>query len=248
MVTIGSDPEAFIFDNQKQKIVSVENLIKQDGSGTKENPLDIGRGCNIQEDNALVEWNTKPVKTLKEWLKIQNYSMDYINMVLGDKYQIDLSSSAYLDWNDLLTEQCIEAGCEPDYNAWNELSNNAPDLTNSNLRSAGGHIHIGIDADIDQLLNLVKVMDKYLGIPSLKMDPDNERREIYGKAGCFRIKEYGVEYRTLSNFWLQSEELMTWAFNQTMRAVENINEYVDYEVEDIINKNQVEKCVEYSVI
>jgi len=32
-----------------------------------------------------------------------------------------------------------------------------------------------------------------------------------------------LEYRTLSNFWLKSEELMEWAFNQTMLAIDFVN-------------------------
>jgi hypothetical protein len=41
------------------------------------------------------------------------------------------------------------------------------------------------------------------------------RRELYGKAGAFRPKPYGVEYRVLSNRWLNSEALIRWVYNQS---------------------------------
>lgn len=46
------------------------------------------------------------------------------------------------------------------------------------------------------------------------------RRELYGKAGAFRPTSYGVEYRTLSNFWLRRKEYMQWVYAQTHRAFE----------------------------
>lgn len=65
-------------------------------------------------------------------------------------------------------------------------------------------------------------MDLYLGVPSILMDGDTDRRRLYGKAGAYRSKPYGVEYRTLSSFWVADPKLIGWAFEQTMRAVEAV--------------------------
>ena len=36
----------------------------------------------------------------------------------------------------------------------------------------------------------------------LLMHNDPLRRKLYGRAGRFRVKPYGLEYRTLDNYWL----------------------------------------------
>ncbi len=48
-------------------------------------------------------------------------------------------------------------------------------------------------------------MDLFIGITSLFLDDDNLRRSMYGKAGCFRNKSFGVEYRVVRNFWITTE-------------------------------------------
>ena len=39
-----------------------------------------------------------------------------------------------------------------------------------------------------------------------------------------RIKEYGVEYRTLSNFWIFSEKTIEWVYEQTRKALEFVKD------------------------
>jgi len=39
-------------------------------------------------------------------------------------------------------------------------------------------------------------------LPFLKFDKQKNRRAFYGQPGLFRKKPYGIEYRTLSSFWL----------------------------------------------
>jgi len=48
---------------------------------------------------------------------------------------------------------------------------------------------------------LIKLLDIILGITSVLMDnrTNKERRKMYGKAGDYRLKSYGIEYRVLSN-------------------------------------------------
>jgi hypothetical protein len=100
-----------------------------------------------------------------------------------------------------------------------------------------------------------------LGVPATLIDTDTARREFYGKAGSFRPKDTinfdadigpdpydGVEYRTLSNFWLKSEELMGWVWNGVERVYNNLEELSDKalfykdEVVSIINSGNSEKA------
>jgi hypothetical protein len=83
-------------------------------------------------------------------------------------------------------------------------------------------------------------MDFYLGLPSLAYDSDQERREMYGKAGCCRYKPYGTEYRTLSNAWLKSEALMRWVYRNTVKGMNELmagNNLADKygDIQEIIN-------------
>jgi len=62
------------------------------------------------------------------------------------------------------------------------------------------------------------------------------------RAGACRPKEYGVEYRVLSNFWLRTDEFIEWVYNQTQRAVDNKNylseildKYTPSLIQDTIN-------------
>jgi hypothetical protein len=67
-------------------------------------------------------------------------------------------------------------------------------------------------------------MDLFVGCPMIEFDKDTGRRELYGKAGAFRKKSYGVEYRTASNAWIESEDRIRWAWAQTEKAVKFVED------------------------
>lgn len=124
--------------------------------------------------------------------------------------------------------------CEPDFNVWEECINEPADLSTTNLRVCGGHISIGWDNPTqEQQLDMVKAMDATVGLESILLDSDTERKKLYGKAGCFRFREYGIEYRSLSNFWIKSDESLKWAWNITMKAI------------DLVNSGKIEEIKEY---
>jgi hypothetical protein len=46
-----------------------------------------------------------------------------------------------------------------------------------------------------------------------------ERRQIYGRAGEYRLPDHGLEYRTLSNFWLRAYPLFSLVMGLSRLAV-----------------------------
>lgn len=81
-------------------------------------------------------------------------------------------------------------------------------------------MHVGFSG-LDPVM-VIRSMDLHLGVPSLQLDKGELRRKLYGKAGSYRPKPYGAEYRTLSNFWIFKDELINWVYEQTQRAVDFI--------------------------
>ena len=216
-ILIGSDPEAFVRNKQTGEIVSAIGLIP----GDKDRPYAISEeGHAVQTDNVMVEFCVPAAKSAQQLNQDIKFCLDTLNKMLPDELEVVILASATLDKKYLRSKKARLFGCDPDFNVYTLQPNIAPNAKNNYLRSAGGHIHIGYeDVKFEMNLKIVQAMDLFLGLPSLILDKDTERRKMYGKAGCFREKNYGVEYRTLSNFWIASEESINWAFNQSHRAV-----------------------------
>lgn len=216
IITVGCDPEMFLEDN-KGNIVSAEGLI----GGTKSSPRPISEnGHSVQEDNIMVEFNVPPSSTSDEFINNINFVKEYLtDYVTQYDLKLNYLASSLISKEHLQTKQAKTFGCEPDFNVYLQDVNTPPN-SESQLRSCGGHIHIGYDnPDIETSEKIVKAMDLFLGLPSVWLDPDSKRRLLYGKAGSFREKPFGLEYRTLSNFWIKDNQSIKWAFEQTVAAV-----------------------------
>jgi hypothetical protein len=88
------------------------------------------------------------------------------------------------------------------------------------------------------------MLDYVIGLPSILIDTDSQRRKLYGKAGSMRHKDYGVEYRTVSNFWLGSQELMSWVYDRTLWATQNLNLLPEFM--EIADGNTIRKVINNS--
>lgn len=232
----GADPELFVVDGTGSIVPVIGKL-----GGTKQQPLPVTLGA-VQEDNVLAEFNINPASTEDEWVHNLTTVMAQLDARLLDQGCRTLIQSSHDFDAGVLLEYgpaAMEAGCEPDFNAWQQEENPTPQL--KTLRTAAGHIHFGLDGDFTMMdiAEAVKRHDLFLGVPSILMDTDNRRREVYGKAGCFRPKNYGGEYRTISNFWLRDEQLMRWAWQESERALSWDGE-VPHAVEDCINNHDPE--------
>lgn len=223
-ITLGTDPELFAYSHIEKKYKPMCGLI----GGTKTKPLSIVKdqpGFTLQEDNVSIEFTIPPVKDLKEWLNNINFVKDYIRETVLKPLLLvpDYISSARFLKEDLNSKAAQTMGCDVSYNAYT-FAPNKVDRKDYTLRTSGFHIHIGYDnPDPEISIEIIKAMDLFLGVPSVLIDPDKERRKMYGKAGEYRLTSYGVEYRPLGGFFLLTDELLTWAFNNTMKALEFVN-------------------------
>lgn len=212
-LTLGSDPEFFLLNNVG-KVVSSHTAGVQ---GDKKHPHALEYGA-MHRDNVLVEINVPPAHTVDEWVSSHVRTMKLAESEISDEYKIAKDVSVHMDMDELWHPEAATFGCEPDYCAYTREKNPAPN-SYTDLRSAGGHVHFGYETEQQDMdVRIVLAADLFLAVPALLMDHDDERRSLYGKAGAYRPKPYGVEYRTLSNFWIHSEALMSWCFRNAERA------------------------------
>lgn len=244
ITALGCDPEVFLADHNGKFISSV-GLI----GGSKDEPRPIDdEGNAVQEDNVTVEFNTPPCQDSAAFIAHINKNKDWIK-AQAEKFGLStiIKPSAVFDDDQLTTEAAKTFGCEPDFNAWNDGRRNPrPEAENPNLRSCGGHVHIQLlDPNMDHL-EVVKAMDLFVGCLMLDFDDDTGRRELYGKAGAFRKKSYGVEYRTASNRWIESDERIQWVWDQTEKALEFVamgNTFTEEQgrrIQDCINNSDMD--------
>jgi hypothetical protein len=229
-ILLGCDPELFLVDATGAFVSSIGKI-----GGTKEcpRPVPIGEGFAVQEDNVALEYNIPPANNADDFIAKIRSIMGFLGeQVAKQGLHFSDQSAVFFPKDQLNDPRALEFGCEPDYNAWTKAENPRPKADDATLRSCGGHVHVGAQ-DVD-VINSVKLMDLYLGVPSVLIDKGDLRKKLYGKRGAYRPKPYGFEYRTLSNFWVVGgDELIKWVWNNTQLALDAEHIRVDEE-EDVI--------------
>lgn len=241
-LTFGCDPEFFV--KKEGKHVSAHGLVP----GTKASPYSLPIGA-VQVDGMALEFNTPPASTWGTFSILIEEVLKDIRGMVGEEYEFDFSPVAHFG-KEYIDEQPFEArelGCDPDYNAYTGMANPRPD-GDMGFRTASGHIHIGWTKDMDPFdpdhfeacRMLTKQLDMSLGIASLWWDKDTTRASMYGKLGTFRPKPYGLEYRVLSNAWVESEILREIVFKYAKKSTEDLlkgsryyserGQYIDFSI------------------
>ncbi len=214
-VTVGADPEFWLYDNSP----GVGAIIPCVGRvpGTKKHPHQLGSGYFCHEDNVTIELGI-PVLTdgstlgmiIKEGKK--RILDEFFAPRSGNPYQLYFSDQVYFDSNQLTSKQAQTFGCEPDFDAYtNGKMREVPEsIIKGNVRYAGGHIHIGGTFNCPPFVAAL-FADLFISVNSQISNPRETfseaatgsalRRDHYGAAGVFREKPYGIEYRTPSNWW-----------------------------------------------
>lgn len=256
--TLGSDPEFFAIKDRYAYAGC--GLIP----GSKGDPYPVNGGA-VQVDGLALEINVDPAHSREEFVFNTRIVMKELKSMISQKggYDLGIMPIAYFSPDIMkavskMFPDSVLLGCDPDFNAWSTQKNSSPsDVLDTHkdafLRTAAGHIHIGwtekaeISPESEHFMlcvDLAKELDCHLALPSILINPKDEkkRRSMYGKAGAFRPKPYGMEYRALSNFWTRSESLMGWVYDGVESALdcltsgEEKHSKFGAEVQDVINR------------
>ncbi|QDP53362.1 MAG: putative COOH.NH2 ligase-type 2 [Prokaryotic dsDNA virus sp.] len=243
---LGADPELFV--TKEGRFLSAFGLIE----GDKARPKKVDKGA-VQVDGMALEFNIDPATNKREFVNNIQAVMSTLREMVPE-YNLTVVPTAHFgaEYIEAQPNKAKELGCDPDFNAYTGLENIKPDEALP-FRTGAGHVHVGWtedergDVHNDMCRLLVKELDVILGLPSLILDTDVTRRKMYGQAGAYRVKPYGVEYRVLSNFWIKSEHLIEFVYQGVSRAILNLSEgnplHEKYDVETIINSNDIEKAM-----
>lgn len=250
---IGCDPEFFLKNTLTGLPVSAHGVVP----GTKKEPFVVDDGA-LQVDGMALEFNTNPARTFNEFNHNIVSVMAVMRSIVPPSFEFDITGSVVFDdaTLDAMPDVAKELGCDPDFNAYTLDANPRPSPPVPGLRTASGHIHLGIGqfddphgAEHMELCGvMMKALDRFCGTTSVIMDPDPTRRQLYGRAGAFRPKVYGGEYRVPSNAWIATEETRREMFDMVKATMDwlssdNITRNVpDADVIDAINRSDVEEC------
>jgi hypothetical protein len=149
---------------------------------------------------------------------------------------IDYDHSALVFDEDYLSIPEMQVfGCEPDYNAFTMSANETPMPPQPGFRSAAAHVHIGWANPSDEdRLELIRLCDVFVTCRFLReqTESDAKRRQLYGKAGAFRPKNYGVEHRVLSNSWQKNHGTIDQTLKGYQDAIAALNAGLSVDEDD----------------
>lgn len=231
--TIGADPEMMVRSLATGLLVPICDKV----GGTKDQPLPFTNnkgqaleGFKYQEDNVAFEVNIPPCATSRDFTYCIQRVLDLSNNLLAEKgLKLEYNRSAHrFAATDLLSPKAQTIGCDPDMCAYGG-KDDAPiarepfDIKDlGTWRFAGGHIHFGYDMELDVPPHVVvRLIDACVYLPIISKDKQKARRTKYGLAGLYRVKPYGVEYRTMSNFWLRDVSVVSQRCFNLMKDLHN---------------------------
>lgn len=226
MIKIGCDPEIALRNPNSGKFVSAEGIVP----GSKKEPVKVKKGT-VQVDGFAAEIGIDPASNANEFADNVETVLEELKRYTG-AYEFVYTDALRFDKDVFLAQSDAgrQLGCDPDFSAHTKAENPMPVPNPLELRTFSGHIHIGWDEGMDitdpahflDCINVAKQMDWSVGVPSTAWNKGTKRRSLYGKAGCFRPKPYGMEYRTPDNGWLVSRERMEYVANGVLIGMEQL--------------------------
>lgn len=255
-ISFGADPEFFF--SKGGKIIGSEKVLPKDGVHqlSKNDNGDV-----VQDDKLIVidgvqaEFNVLPSTCRQSFSgNLRSCFLHLYDQMQQKGVEADFSQSIKISEEELKTldKQNQKFGCSPSKNAYKESKIDVNPLKYT-YRSAGGHLHFGdtgssyTKAVLAKHKEVVQMLDIIVGNTCVLLDRDEgniERRKVYGKAGEYRTPAHGLEYRTLSNFWMRSYQLMSFVLALSRFAISVANDNaVSKEILSKVDMAKIQKAI-----
>jgi len=255
-IYIGTDPEVFVRDDNGL-LPAFKFLPPKENAETFYSKWANARvfwdgfqaefGCTA---NCCIAYTVDSVRDgLRGTLELARKNSPTAKLTLQNVFQIPAKTLR------LEKEEHVLLGCNPSQNAYGMLGEHVLNARKLRYRFAGGHLHLGIASqkyNPKELESFVRFLDSTLGVWSVGAAASFDkplRRKYYGLAGEYRTPEHGLEYRTLSNFWLAHPGLanLVMMFTRALHGAfqyGGVKEWVAHpqEVVEIINNSDVRKA------
>jgi len=231
---LGTDPELFLASGNK--IVGSERLVGETGFSDSYS--------TVVPDGVQIELHPSPSTCRQSLASFLANSLDLVRRKMDEVGGMSVNFEAVVKVSqeelDALSDKSKVFGCAKSENIYDMGADVKINAATYLKRHAGGHIHLGLEnraATIyargwngtdagaivtDHRKRLVPLLDAFVGNTCVLLDRNPEaveRRKHYGRAGEYRLPKHGLEYRTLSNFWLRSYPLMSFVFGIARQPV-----------------------------
>ena len=222
-LSVGSDPEMFVFAGEK--LLPAFAFLPEKGGNT-----------TVYWDGFQAEWKYSSGIWCLDGFCFETHSrMRHLReqaRKLNPKAKLSIVNTVSIpeEYFKKALPEHIALGCMPSFNANGIRGNVVNEPMDLMERFAGGHIHFGGFTKEPDHEKHVRILDAILGIWSVGAAEgiDTPRRRMYyGLAGEYRKPQYhkakksspdslypsydkdefGIEYRTLSNFWLCAPQI-----------------------------------------
>jgi len=223
--SIGCDGDGFFVDSKGTPVSVIGKL-----GGEKGNPQTCEHGGYL-EDCVAFEINPEPVPysgDLNEsaglFARNIHHCLRAVNVKAQElKLKTKLQSSMLFPASELLHPDAQVSGCSASYDAWSLTRTSPPNLAETRWRFASGDIHVGWPNPNEwgkfARVNVARVLDLVFYSAMVAYTEKDERANSYGKPGIHRPTPYGVEYKSVSNFWMTSQAGCKWAYKSALKAM-----------------------------
>ena len=226
---IGMDGEFFLVDAGGHPISAV-GLV----GGEKGRPIPCDGGGYL-EDCVAVEINPYPVP----FSQGREIFADNIALCIEEvrskikKLNLDvcITPTMLFDKDSLASDQAMVSGCSPSFDAWSVSPFVAPDLSKTFHRFASGDLHLSWDMPTTrrskhiERINTIRLLDLVMSAAEVCNTHKSKRSQAYGQPGIHRTTPYGVEYKSVSNFWMEDRSKMMWAYDIGKWVIEYVTNH-----------------------
>lgn len=165
---------------------------------------DMGDGFWAHSDGLAAEYGFEPTNSFDEFMHRLDDGAARLEDIVGDLYApetMDVSAIINSDW----AEPLLEIGCAPDMTIWDRGHGDRPHVRNvpigvlkGNTRELGGHVHIALPPNVRRSRDLTCLFIRELNDEVFPIaNPSGIPHGWYRQPMVFRVKEYGIEYRSL---------------------------------------------------